>query len=375
MDRFLKKQLLRDFGKKILVVSGPRQVGKTTLSKGLKSSYEYLNFDDLEDRRSIVARNFDLKQELLILDEIHKMKKWKSWLKGLYDTQKIPTTLVTGSAKLGAFRKVGDSLAGRYFSYQLFPLDVKEILLMDPSRKPEEALETLLLLGGFPEPFFSASESFYKRWRQTHLDIILRQDLIEMTSVRSIVQIETLLQLMRERAGNLFSYTSLREDLQTDDKTIKHWLNLMEESYVLFKLTPFSKRLKNALTKTPKYYFFDLPRVMDPGMRFENLVALSLLKEVNYRKECLGQDFSLHYVRNRNEQEVDFVICEDHQPKVLIECKLGEEQISSSLRTFKKALGPTVKCIQVVKNLKRPYTSPDGIRVERASVFLATLDF
>jgi len=231
-----------------------------------------------------------------------------------------------------------------------------------------------LRLSGFPEPYLSKSEPFYKRWRQTHLDVVLRQDLVEISSVRHISQMMTLVELMRERAGQLFSYSSLREDLQSDDKSIKSWMNLLEEAYILFKITPFSKKIKNTLSKTPKYYFFDIPRVRDEGARFENLVALSLLKEVAYRRECLGQELSLHYLRNLNKQEVDFVICDDQKPKMLIECKLSDDTISSSLKTFRKVLGEKLIYLQLVKSLKRPYTNPEGIRVESAADWLATME-
>jgi len=374
MERYLKAKILEDLGKKLLIVSGPRQVGKTTLAQALTKNFEYLNYDNLEDRRRMLLGHFDSKMQLLILDEIHKMKKWKSWLKGLYDTHTIPQTIVTGSAKLNTFRRVGDSMAGRYFHYQLFPFDIKELVQQGKASKPNVILDNLLRLSGFPEPYLSKSEPFYKRWRQTHLDVVLRQDLVEISSVRHISQMMTLVELMRERAGQLFSYSSLREDLQSDDKSIKSWMNLLEEAYILFKITPFSKKIKNTLSKTPKYYFFDIPRVRDEGARFENLVALSLLKEVAYRRECLGQELSLHYLRNLNKQEVDFVICDDQKPKMLIECKLSDDTISSSLKTFRKVLGEKLIYLQLVKSLKRPYTNPEGIRVESAADWLATME-
>lgn len=372
MDRFLKKALLADYGKKILLLSGPRQVGKTTLAESLMPSYDYLNYDSLEDRRQMLLGQFDVKKDLLILDEIHKMKKWKSWLKGYYDTKRLPPTIVTGSARLNAFRKAGDSLAGRYFHYQLFPLDVKELAQQTSgaAKKPEAVLDALLELSGFPEPYLSGSRSFYRKWRQTHLDIILRQDLIELSSLRHLSEIETLIELMRERVGAVFSYSSLKEDLRSDDKTIKRWMGLLEDSYLLFKVTPYSKKIKNSLLKAPKYYFFDVPRVKDDGARFENLVALSLLKEVSYKKEVEGRDFSLHYLRNKSFQEVDFLVCEDQQPRLMIECKTSDASVAPSLRSFRSALGGKVACLQLVKTLERPYTTPDGIRVEHAAQWL-----
>lgn len=121
-------------------------------------------------------------------------------------------------------------MAGRYLPFSLFPLDLKELASKGAAR--QETLEALLRVSGFPEPFLAGSEGAYKRWRRTHLDIILRQDLVETESLRRLADLETLVELMRERAGGLLSYVSLREDLRTDDKTIKRWLGLLESSFL-----------------------------------------------------------------------------------------------------------------------------------------------
>jgi len=131
MERYQKRAILRDLNKKMVFLAGPRQAGKTTLAKNIaqefKDSFVYLNYDRLEDRKIIVKEAWLPSTELIILDEIHKMPKWKNYLKGVYDTksshQKI---LVTGSARLEIFNKVGDSLAGRYFLHRLMPLSPAE---------------------------------------------------------------------------------------------------------------------------------------------------------------------------------------------------------------------------------------------------------
>ena len=99
-------------------------------------------------------------------------------MKGLYDTEGIPPSiLVTGSAKLDTYKKVGDSLAGRFFQFRLYPLDLKEIrCFLEPDELDTE-LDNLLLLGGFPEPFLNGTARYYNRWKKSHLDIILKQDL------------------------------------------------------------------------------------------------------------------------------------------------------------------------------------------------------
>jgi len=123
MERYLEKYIQKDLKQKIVLLSGPRQVGKTTLSLQLTPSHAYLNYDATSDRRIIHAEEWDRDVQLVIFDELHKMKKWKSWIKGVYDIEKnSPSILVTGSARLDAYKKGGESLAGRFFPYRLHPL-------------------------------------------------------------------------------------------------------------------------------------------------------------------------------------------------------------------------------------------------------------
>lgn len=379
MERYLEKALKKDLGKKILLISGPRQVGKTTLAKGLckTSDLEYLNYDYVPDRRRILREEWDHSASLVIFDELHKMKKWKQWVKGIYDTQQNPQALViTGSARMDTFKKVGDSLAGRYFQYHLMPLDMKELT---PNRRSAslELVQKLLTLGGFPEPFLSDSESFYLRWRQTHLDIILKQDLLEMESIRRVSDLATLVELMREKIGSTLSYNSLREDLRTDDKSIKRWMLLLENSYLFFRIMPYSTKLSRSIQKAPKYYFFDVPRVEEPGARFENLVALALYKEVLFRRDVEGQDYSLHFLRDKDHKEIDFLICFKGEPVAMIETKLSDATPTPHFEHFEKRIKSSrpITKIQVLLDLKKPFTTKTGVRVVKAEEWLCRLDW
>jgi predicted AAA+ superfamily ATPase len=302
------------------------------------------------------------------------MRQWKRWLKGHFDTRtgRHPL-LVTGSARIDTYKKVGDSLAGRYFQFRLFPLDVKELSQISKA-DPQQVLESLLELSGFPEPYLSGDVREYKRWRSSHLDIILRQDLLETEALKNIQSIELLVELMTERVGSLISYNSLREDLQTDDKTVKRWFQALENSYILFKITPYSKKINRAVSKAPKYYFFDIPRVRSDGARFENLVALAIYKEIIYRKDVLGEDYTLHFLRNKSQNEVDFLICLEKRPLIMIEVKLSANNLENSFHIFEKGLGPIPKLI-VVKNLDRSFTQKNEARVVKASEWLEKLDF
>jgi predicted AAA+ superfamily ATPase len=108
--------------KKIILLTGPRQVGKTTLAGVLAEQLDYFNYDHPGDRLSIMERSWDRSKELIVFDELHKLPHWKAWLKGIYDTEGIPPSIVvTGSARLDTYRRVGDSLAGRFFCLPAAP--------------------------------------------------------------------------------------------------------------------------------------------------------------------------------------------------------------------------------------------------------------
>ena len=374
MERSLTPYIKKDLYKKIILLMGPRQVGKTTLSKSLLKNFVYLNYDNVFDRKQIHKSDIPFDKSDVILDELHKMKNWKKWLKGHYDVRSEKKALViTGSARLDTYKKVGDSLAGRYYQFSLFPLDVKEIVEQRVADS-QTALDLLFKLSGFPEPYLSGSEREYKRWRQSHLQIILKQDLIETDTITNIKSIELLVELMTERIASPLSYNSLREDLGTDDKTVKRWCMQLINMYVFFQITPYSKKIKSSISKSPKYYFFDYPRVEDPGDRFENLVALSLYKEITSRNEVFGENYSLHYLRLKRKAEVDFLICKDGKPLLMIECKFSDKNLEYHFAAFEKSLGPVPKII-LVYHLRRETTLKDGTRIVAAHKWLSEMNF
>ncbi len=375
MKRYLYKELKSQVGKKILLISGPRQVGKTTLSKELFKNYDYFNYDRLNDRKRLLSEEWNRDSDLIIFDEVHKMKKWKLWLKGIYDTELNRNIIVTGSARLDTHKKVGDSMAGRFFQYRLMPLCLKE-LGQNKIDSPAINIERLLKLSGFPEAFFSNSERFYKKWRKGHLDIIVRQDIAEIESIKRISDLEFLIELMKLKVGNTTSYNSLKEDLLTDDKTIKRWLTIFENSYLLFKLTPYSKNILHATKKAPKYYFYDYPRIDDPGARLENFVALSLLKEIYFLNDVDGEDYNLHFLRDKDQNEVDFLITKNKIPIIALEVKLSDTAVSNSFKKMTDQLlksNPDLKRVQLVKNLEREFSTKDGVKILNLENFLLNL--
>ncbi len=362
----------KDLDRKIVLLSGPRQVGKTTLSRHLLKSVDYLNFDDEDDRRRILARHWDRKKDLLILDEIHKMSRWKGWLKGIVDKEGVrPRILVTGSARMDIARKMGDSLAGRHFQYQLFPLDLKELSFLS---NVEAVYSTLIRCSGFPEPFSVGEEGFYTKWKRSHLDVILRQDLISLEAVRDISTLETLLYLLQSRVASPFSYSSVAGDLQRDVKTIQRWIMVLENMYLVFRISPYSRNIARSILKEPKLYFYDYCRVDgDEGVIFENLVAVALKKEVSFLNEALGVDSSLHTLRIKGGREVDFLVLRKGLPALLIEAKLSDSTPSTSFALFKHYF-PGCQQIQLVRNPVREFTTPSGVQVRSALPWLRALN-
>jgi uncharacterized protein len=372
MERSIKVPIIGDMGKKIVLISGPRQVGKTYLSKSLASEYEYFSYDDPGHRIRLKERSWDRSKPLVILDELHKMPEWKNYLKAIFDVEGIPPAIVvTGSARLDAFRKIGDSLAGRFFAYRLHPFDVREL---SRQMEPAEILARILSVGGFPEPFLENDEVFYARWRKTHLDAILRQDLLDLATISDIQGIETLFELLRSRVGSPISYANLAADLQKDPKTIKSWLLILENLYVVFSVRPWHRNVARAIIKEPKYYFYDTGQVKaGMGARLENAVACSLRKALDLLEDTRGVEGGLHYLRNKQGKELDFALSVDSELRQCFEVKLGDDSRSPAFDSFREALGDCRR-IQLIGKLSRGKTYPDGLEIRDAARYLADLD-
>lgn len=370
--RSMQSWVKTDLDEKIVLISGPRQTGKTTMAKQLYASHDYLNYDDATDREVFIEKSWRKDVDVVILDEIHKHREWKRFIKGVYDKEGVrPRLLVTGSAKLDTYRKVGDSLAGRYFRYRLYPFDLKELMQWYDTSDASEILNQLLTVGGFPEPFLKGSDRFYKKWRKTHLDIMLRQDLLDLEDVRYIQSIELLIQLLRSRVGSPISYALLAKDLHHSPVTIKKWLTILEQLYIIFTVRPYHRNVAQAVLKSPKYYFYDIGLVEDDGAKLENLVALSLLKNLHYDEDTNGDDVGLHYIRTKAGKEVDFCVVKNKKIH-LVEVKVSDENLSSTLSYFNAKLAPE-SATQVVKNISRERHFLEGPMIVSLDKWLLSL--
>jgi hypothetical protein len=375
LAREIEPDLRKALERKIVLLSGPRQVGKTTLAKSLSERCTYLNFDAEEHRLLLRRKEWPRDTPLLVLDELHKMRSWKQWLKGIYDTEGIePAIIVTGSSRLDIAKKMGDSLAGRFLQFRLHPLSLKELWTADPKLDLEQSFRDLLSFGGFPEPFLARSAVLLGQWQASHLDVILRQDMLDLESVRDITSIETLIELLSQRVGQLVSFESLARDLERSATTVKRWLTVLENLYVVFSLTPYSTSISRSLRKARKYYFYDTSRVKNgDGARFENTVALALRKECDRQADCAGARFQLQFLRTKDGREVDFLLKTGDQVS-LIEAKWSDDQFSSDLKHFAQFFPASrLRVFQVVASLRQEREVFKGPKMVKAAPWLAKL--
>lgn len=396
---------------KMCLIAGARQVGKTTLAKHLlahtKHPSAYLNWDVESDRKLILRHpeDFWLRKEpsspqsgtlRLALDEIHKFPRWKRFLKGLYDAHREDLEiLVTGSGKLDVYQRGGDSLFGRYHLYHLHPFTLGEILSRPALRdsfvsSPEsfmqqimesrntaaagDALQMLETFTGFPEPLFAESETRLRRWSRSHEQLIIREELRDLTRIRELGLIESLVTLLPERIGSPLSINALREDLDVRFETVQNWLVALTRLFFLFSIRPYAGKLARTLRREEKVYLFDFSTIDEPGPRFENLVALHLLKLCTLWTEYGYGDFQLFYVRDREKREVDFLITERDKPFALFEAKLTASDVDPSLRYFTERLKPrySIQIVRTPEGFKSAFMT-HGILLAPASQALAVM--
>lgn len=327
--RYLETQIKRDLGEKMVFLGGPRQVGKTTLAKALPGGTKgYLNWDVADDRARILARELP-PSTLWVLDELHKYRGWRGYLKGLYD--KAPgkqRILVTGSARLDLYRYGGDSLQGRYHYLRLHPFSLAEL------GGGREALEALFERGGFPEPLLKTTHVGARRWSLAYRERLLRDDIQGVENLNDLGRMELLMARLPDRVGSPLSINALREDLQVSHPTISRWLDVFERVYAIFRLSPFGASKLRAVKKEQKHYQYDWALVQARGPRFENMVGSHLLKWVHHQVDSQGRDLELRYFRDTDGREVDFVVTEHRKPILAVECKLAAGAIDRGINYF-----------------------------------------
>lgn len=367
--RYISHQISKDLIRKMVFVAGPRQVGKTTLAKQFLpvSQVGYLNWD-IAFQRELILKHELPNTSLWVFDEIHKFRDWRNYLKGVYDQyEKQHQILVTGSAQLDCYRRGGDSLQGRYHYLRLYPLSVAEVGIHNAS-----GLRQLLMLGGFPEPFFTGELIEAKRWSRDYRHRLIEEDLVKLEQIRDLGRLELLMIRLPELVGSPLSINALREDLQVSHATVANWLDIFTRLYAIFRIAPFGSPQLRAVKKEQKHYHFDWSLVQTEGARFENMVAVHLLKWVHFEEDTKARHLELRYFRDIDGREVDFIIIENHVPILAIECKYSDGDISKGLKYFKHHF-PQCESWQITMEGQKDYLSKEGIHVSPALSFLATL--
>jgi len=385
-SRYLTNPLLEDLKEKMIFLSGPRQVGKTTLATeiiGKKMKSLSFNWDKLQERKQALKGEWPEETELIILDEFHKHRKWKTWIKGEYDTYKNKYKfLLTGSARLNVYRKGGDSLQGRYYHYRFHPFSLSEMVNQTCQTQPGKDLvfsqkffwpecETLLRFGGFPEPLLKQNTRHLRRWQTLRLEKFLKEDVRDLTRIQDIGNLSLLCELLPEKIKSPLSINSLAEDLQVNFRTITNWIRACEELYYCYLIPPFQTRKIAAVKKEKKLYLWDWALIEDESARLENLVASHLLKYCHFLHDHDGLQATLHFIRDNAGRETDFLVCLKNKPWFAVEVKTKDTTISKNLFYFQKKLD-IPHCYQVVEKTKKDFLKND-IHVLPLAKFLTAL--
>lgn len=350
IKRYLVNPIEEDLREKMVFLGGPRQVGKTTLSlsllKGDESHPAYLSWDVPTAQRLLLSGGLPAEQPLLVLDEVHKYKRWRTLVKGFYDRYKSQRKfLITGSARLDYYRRGGDSLQGRYHYYRLHPFSLYEI---DSSPRQSD-LEVLLKFGGFPEPFLKRNTRHWRRWQRERQSRVIQEDLISLEQVKEVSQLQLLVQMLPDRVGSVLSIANLRQDLSVAFETAERWVSIFENLYYCFRIMPYGPARLRAVKKEKKLYLWDWSLVQDGAARFENLVASQLLKYCHFREDTEGDDMSLRFVRDSVGREIDFVVLKNGKPEFAVECKTGGGKLSKNIAYFSRRT-PIPRFYQVYLN-------------------------
>ncbi len=355
-------------------VSGPRQVGKTTVCRELASVY--VNWDDQDARATVlkgpaeVARVAGLQKAqpqppVLVFDELHRYARWKSFLKGFFDVYSpLVKIVVTGSSRLDVFKRGGDSLMGRYFPYRMHPLSVAELVrpglplkvCEGPRPLDEGEWAALWEYGGFPEPFVRREARFSRRWQSLRQTQLLREDVRELTRIHELDQLAAFAAILGERSGDQVIYSSLASGVRVSENTARAWVGALAALHYGFLVRPWHRHIAQAIRKEPKWFLRDWSAVADAGKRAETFVACQLLKAVEGWTDLGFGQFGLFYIRDKQKREVDFLVVRDNRPWCLVEVKKADTTLAPALSVMQKQTGAE-HAFQVV--IEEPYAEVD----------------
>jgi predicted AAA+ superfamily ATPase len=363
------------------------------------SNQVYLNWEIPEHRMRLI-RNPAFFEEverrnestpLVMLDEINRHRGWRTYLQEAWDRfQTDYQFLVLGSSRLDYTMRRGDPLAGRYCLLHVWPFTQAE--LGRANRQPDEFFrnplqvsmkrnleqgeiwQTLSEHSGFPEPYLSGRTAAYRRWSNAYTEQLIREDIRDLTGIKAIAELETLYHLLSVQVGRLLSVPALAQGLQVAYNTVRSWLSTLQRFFAVVSLSPWSRGVPRAIREGQKIYLGDFPRVKDPTARFENMVALELCRAVSSWNEMGYGRFSLHFIRTKDQQEVDFVLADEGRPALLVDAPAQGHQPVAALMKFQNALKiPAVQLVRSAEGYRRISNEGQTILIAPACQYLAGL--
>jgi predicted AAA+ superfamily ATPase len=338
--------------RQMALISGPCEVGKNTSSRLVGT--HYLNWDDAADRRLIlrgpgaVAEHvrlepLDGRLPLIVLAELHKHRKWREFLKGLFDVSgPRARVIVTGSSQLDVMPHCGDGLMGRYACFRMHPWSVGECARAaagDAEVQPPQPIadadwSALLEHGGFPEPFLKRDPRFTRRWQALRQERLVRADLRDIAPLQDPGAMEMLALILSEYSSRQLIYSTLSREIGVAVDTARRWVDLLVRLHYGFLVRPWSMNIPKSLRKEPKWFLRDWSAIENPEARARTLVACHLLKAVEgWTDMGLGQ-FELRYLRDKSKREIDFLVVRDHRPWFLVEIGKDGQPMSDCLGYF-----------------------------------------
>ena len=372
---FLNRQLHSELERlaklySVVVMTGPRQSGKTTLCKNQFSGYHYVNLEDISIREQIqTAPKAFLEQytEGLIIDEAQYLPQLFSYIQVIVDGNEKAKFILTGSSNFSLMESITQSLAGRAAVLTLLPLSLKEL----GSRAHQGSTDTLLLNGGYPAVWakgFSVQDV-----SRNYYNTYIERDVRQLLNVKDITRFQTFIKLCAGRTGTEFTASALSNEIGVSVPTIQEWLSTLEASYILFRLPPFFRNIGKRLVKTPKLYFYDtglacfLLGIEDEqqlaahplrGALFENMVVLEFFKN-RYNQ---GKLPNLYFYRDKSQNEVDLI--EERGTQLyayeIKSAKSFTKEFVKGLDYLRKVAGDDVVSTQVIYDGENDIYSPEN---------------
>lgn len=382
MKRKLYQKLLKEKGsKKISIIIGPRQVGKTTLLKQLHKEIGglYVDFDILENVEgfntysnfinSLKLEGYDEKKKfILFIDEFQKYTDLTKVLKNVHDNHENIKIYATGSSSITIKSNIQESLAGRKFLHKLLPLDFEEFLLFKgvktdklkklqtfkgqlPKTEFKKEIEEFMIYGGYPEVVLSDNK---KEILTSIFDTYIKKDLVDYLNVREILGVKRLIQYLAINNGSKLNISEISQKLNLSREQIENYLEVLQETFIIKKVTPFYINKNKEIIKAYKEYFID-PGVRnyycnnfnkfsqrnDTGFLFETFTLSEILKH---------SDFEIKFWQDKQKREVDFIINKVHE-QIALEVKYKENLKSEDYKGIRHLKDKVKKSFVV--NLKK----------------------